>query len=83
MSVLDGGKWSASCCSHFTPREREPSTIWQVVEYIQSWSRNWGTEESLPLLLPLIKLLFPTYAACSPVTVLTVFCNSKKFIKLL
>jgi hypothetical protein len=25
---LDGGKWSASCPDHFTPRERAPGTHW-------------------------------------------------------
>jgi len=27
-SALDGGKWSASCPSHFTPAERTPGTLW-------------------------------------------------------
>jgi len=27
-SVLDGGEWSASCSSHFTPGEIAPSTNW-------------------------------------------------------
>jgi len=27
-SVLVGDEWSASCPSHFTPRERAPSTHW-------------------------------------------------------
>jgi hypothetical protein len=27
-SVLDGGEQSASCPSHFTPRERAPVTHW-------------------------------------------------------
>jgi hypothetical protein len=27
-SVLDGGKWSASLPSHFTPREKAPGTHW-------------------------------------------------------
>jgi hypothetical protein len=28
VSVLDGGEWSASLPSHFTPRERAPGTHW-------------------------------------------------------
>jgi hypothetical protein len=27
-SALDGGEWSVSCTSHFTPRERDPGTHW-------------------------------------------------------
>jgi hypothetical protein len=27
-SALDGGEWSGSCPSHFTPRERAPGTHW-------------------------------------------------------
>jgi hypothetical protein len=27
-SALEGGEWSASCPSHFTPRERAPVTHW-------------------------------------------------------
>jgi len=26
--ALEGGEWLASCPSHFTPRERPPSTYW-------------------------------------------------------
>jgi hypothetical protein len=26
--ALDGGEWSASCPSHFTPRETAPAILW-------------------------------------------------------
>jgi hypothetical protein len=64
MSVVDGGEWSGTCPSCFTPRERAPSTHW-----IGGWM---GSRAGLDMVseknsqpLPGIEPLSSDYPACS------------------
>jgi hypothetical protein len=71
-SALDGFEWSASCPSHFTPRERAPDTHW-IGGWVgpHSYSGHGGKEKNSQPLAAEIEPWNPDHPVRTPVSILT------------